>query len=95
MIRYKEYVIKANAEGGYILGKNLKVVVDQNGKENESITYICYPATLKGCLNKIVSLELAKVIDNNVLDLRQTIIELDNITTHLENTLKGLIKEEF
>lgn len=95
MIRYKEYVIKSNAEGGYVLGKNLKVVVDKNGKETESMTYICYPSTIKACLTKIVSLEMAKVIDNNVLDLKQTIIELDKITSHLENTLKGLIKEEF
>ncbi|MBO5712543.1 MAG: hypothetical protein J6R47_06855 [Acholeplasmatales bacterium] len=95
MIKYKEYLIKPNAEGGFILGRNLRKVLDKNGKETETMTNICYPSTLKACLTKISSLEFAKAIENEDLTLNEAIDRLDQINADIKKSLNGLIREEF
>lgn len=81
MIRYKDYGIKANDVGGYVLGK-LKVVKGEN-----VFSTISYPSTLNRALKEIVQLEFAKSIEVD-MNLKDAIKELDRIQTELIENLK-------
>lgn len=86
MIIYKDYGIKANDVGGYILGNFKK------NKEGVRVFYaISYPSTLQRALQEIIKLEFAKAIEVD-LTLKEAIQTINNIYEDLQKNM-GIGKE--
>lgn len=94
MIRFDKYAIQPNEWGGYVLSE-IKIYGDKSKKSGEEyLDTICYPSTLKGCFNKILTLEFANVIENKDFTIKEALIELEKINNKLIEELNKNIKEE-
>lgn len=90
MIKYENYIIEANSEGGYMVSE-IKIN-NKNGEEYKANT--CYPNTIKGCINKILNWEFGKTIKKNDYTLKEALEKLEEIHNKLFNFYEQNIKEE-
>lgn len=86
MIKYKNFVIKTNDGGGYVVS-----CTKTNKNTNEEyLTTICYPSTLKRCIEVIIKEQFANEIENNDMSINEAVLKLENISNEILKEIKDL-----
>ena len=94
MIRYNNYGIEANENGGYVLGEIKKRGTESKNPGEEYFIGFCYPSSLKSCFKRILEIEYAKVINSQDFTIKEALLELEKLQNEFQKVLDENVKEE-
>ena len=93
MITYEKYVIEPNECGGWVL-RDKKVAKEGKNAGQIQLFTLCYPSTIKGCINRILEYKFKEVVAEKDYPLNEALKELERLNLELTNFLKENVKEE-